>query len=68
MMVPVTQDVFFKKIEKLDVHPSIVSKWDEDTGYKCEWKQRDGSVIGESTSGNGIGQGKTYLLKRHMLK
>ena len=59
-MREVSKKEFYKFIydNKLDVHPYIVSDWDDEIGYKKVWKYRNGNIMGRS-------QG--YRVKRYWL-
>lgn len=62
-MKEVTQSEFYAAMNPRNVHPHIVGKWDEATGYTSEWKEANsGRVVGRSQCGDchGQGNGKRY--------
>lgn len=61
----VPKEEFFGEIysKQLNVHPTIISEWDEKKGYICEWKFPNGDIFGTSTSGDGIGNNKEFFVR-----
>lgn len=65
-MREVTKEEFFKKMNPLDVHPRIVSDWNDEIGYVQEWRLQNlaRTLVGKSQSGDakGAGNGKRFWL------
>ena len=63
-MREVTQEEFFKAIGNRDVHPRIVDKWSDETGYTSEWRLRSISqwLVGKSQGPyNHVGPNRYWL-------
>lgn len=62
-MIEVSRNEFFEAINKLNVHPRIVSKWSESVGYRSEWRMQDWAqaLVGVS-EGRGLLHNEHYWL------
>ncbi|MHB8742818.1 MAG: hypothetical protein ACYC9L_06785 [Sulfuricaulis sp.] len=59
-MVPVSQEVFFAILGRLNVHPCAIGRYDSVTGYFSEWKTPLNEVLGGSVGGTVFSE-PTYM-------